>query len=243
MPICIHIRNRSSLSVQLLGLTARPRTAPPKKGAEYSSHPRERWFRCVRSLILVWLSVTSFQGFAAAPEVKEAELKQIQGRIESVRKAIQSDAERRDALTKDLRAADLRIQSARERLTDVRAQRADAEGQLAALRDEKSKTQQQVDAQREALSAELAAPQLAGKIKQDSFVVHARLAKLQTQRARPVQSQATVALLLMKAESGAMFAMAEGRVVVRGALPERAEAEAVQAAARSAMKRVSSALR
>ena len=93
------------------------------------------------------------------------------------------------------------------------------------------------------LSAELAAPQLAGKIKQDSFVVHARLAKLQTQRARPVQSQATVALLLMKAESGAMFAMAEGRVVVRGALPERAEAEAVQAAARSAMKRVSSALR
>ena len=150
MPICSHIQNRLSLAVSPAVRLASPTRS--KKGAEYSSHPRERWFRCVRSLILVWLSATSFQGFAAAPEVKEAELKQIQGRIESVRKAIQSDAERRDALTKDLRAADLRIQSARERLTDVRAQRADAEGQLAALRDEKSKTQQQVDAQRDALA-------------------------------------------------------------------------------------------
>jgi septal ring factor EnvC (AmiA/AmiB activator) len=161
MPICSHIQNRLSLAVSPAVRLASPTRS--KKGAEYSSHPRERWFRCVRSLILVWLSATSFQGFAAAPEVKEAELKQIQGRIESVRKAIQSDAERRDALTKDLRAADLRIQSARERLTDVRAQRADAEGQLAALRDEKSKTQQQVDAQREALSAELAVAYMNGR--------------------------------------------------------------------------------
>jgi septal ring factor EnvC (AmiA/AmiB activator) len=107
--------------------------------------------------------VTPFQVFAAAPEVKEAELKQIQGRIDSVRKAIQSDAERRDSLAKDLRTADLRIQSARERLTDVRAQRTDAERQLAALRDEKVKTEQQVDAQRAALSAELAVAYMNGR--------------------------------------------------------------------------------
>src|SRR4051812_37087657 len=111
-------------------------SASPKKGAEYSSRLRARWLRCLLSLALVWMCGVPFQAFAAAPEVKEAELKQIQGRIESVRKAIQSDAERRDALAKDLRTADLRIQSARERLTDVRAQRTDAERQLAALRED-----------------------------------------------------------------------------------------------------------
>src|SRR4051812_32240551 len=98
-------------------------SACPKKGAEYSSRLRTRWLHCSLVLVLVWMCGVPFQAFAAAPEVKEAELKQIQGRIESVRKAIQSDAERRDALAKDLRSADLRIQSARERLTDVRAQR------------------------------------------------------------------------------------------------------------------------
>jgi hypothetical protein len=91
------------------------------------------------------------------------------------------------------------------------------------------------------LSAEFAAAKLARK--QESFVVHARLAQLKTQRSRPVQSQATVSLMLMKAESGAMFAMAEGRVIVKGHLPEHAEAMAVQAAAKSALKRVESALR
>jgi septal ring factor EnvC (AmiA/AmiB activator) len=104
-----------------------------------------------------------FQVLGAAPEAKEAELKQIQGRIESIRKAIQSDAERREALSKDLREADLSIQSARERLTDVRAQRTDAERQLTALRDEKAKTQQEIEAQRAALSAELAVAYMNGR--------------------------------------------------------------------------------
>lgn len=114
-------------------------------------------------MCLMWMCGWPFQGFAAAPEVKEAQLKQLQGRIESVRKAIQSDAERRDALAKDLRAADLRIQSARERLTNVRTQRAEAERQLAALRDEQSKTQQQIDDQRAALSSELAVAYMNGR--------------------------------------------------------------------------------
>jgi hypothetical protein len=92
------------------------------------------------------------------------------------------------------------------------------------------------------LSAELASAKLAHK-RAESFVVHARLAQLKTQRSRPVQSQATVALVLTRAESGAMFAMVEGRVLVKGYLPEHAEAMAVQAAAKSALKRVESALR
>jgi septal ring factor EnvC (AmiA/AmiB activator) len=112
---------------------------------------------------LLWLWAVPFQVLGATPAAKEAELKQIQGRIESVRKAIQSDAERRDALSRDLREADLRIQTARERLTDVRAQRVDAERQLASLRDEKIKTQQQIEAQRAALSSELAVAYMNGR--------------------------------------------------------------------------------
>ena len=49
-------------------------------------------------------------------------------------------------------------------------------------------------------------------------------------------------LLLKVLLVGAIFAMAEGRVRVEDDAPERAETAAVQAAARSAMKSVSSAL-
>jgi septal ring factor EnvC (AmiA/AmiB activator) len=166
MPICIQTQLEPSNRVASLA------PAGPKKGAEYSSHPRTRWFRSALVLTLVWMCATPFQGFAAAPEVKEAELKQIQGRIDSVRKAIQSDAERRDSLAKDLRAADLRIQSARERLTDVRAQRTDAERQLATLRDDKAKTQKQVEAQRAALSAELAMAYMNGREEELKLVLN-----------------------------------------------------------------------
>ncbi len=93
------------------------------------------------------------------------------------------------------------------------------------------------------LSAELAAPQLTKRVTQNSFVVHARLAQLETQRSRPFRSQATVALVLMKAESGAIFATVQGHVVAQESAPERAEALAVTAAAKSAVKRASTALR
>jgi septal ring factor EnvC (AmiA/AmiB activator) len=160
MPARIHNQLRSAgFAARLHVLTG------AKKGAEYSSRSL---FRSARAhvLLLLWMCALPFQGFAAAPEVKEAELKQIQGRIESVRKAIQSDAERRDALTKDLRTAELRIQSARERLTDVRTQRADAEHRLADLREEKAKTQEEINAQRAALSAELAMAYMNGREEQ-----------------------------------------------------------------------------
>ena len=48
-------------------------------------------------------------------------------RIESIRKQIHADAERRDALTGQLKQADLQIQSARERLAAVRSRRIDSE--------------------------------------------------------------------------------------------------------------------
>src|SRR5262245_56491262 len=88
--------------------------------------------RCIVALTsLWWLGLVC--AAAPTPEVKEAELKQVRGRIESIRKAIHEDAERRDTLAGELKQAELDIQTARERLAAVRAQRVESEGRLRQL--------------------------------------------------------------------------------------------------------------
>ncbi len=106
------------------------------------------------------------QALAAGVDAKEAELKQIRARIESIRKAIHSDAERRDALAGQLKSADKAIQSARERLGEVRARRAATEKKLSDLRREQADTQRQVDDERAALAAELATAYMNGRQEQ-----------------------------------------------------------------------------
>jgi len=109
----------------------------------------------------VLLPLVPFQGggsavwAAATPEVKEAELKQVKNRIDSIRRAIHADAERRDALAGQVKEAELKIQSARERLSDVRAQRIASENRLGDLKEEQATTHKRIDAEREALGAEL----------------------------------------------------------------------------------------
>jgi hypothetical protein len=90
------------------------------------------------------------------------------------------------------------------------------------------------------LSAELAAPYRARPGVEQDFVINARLMGLTTKRSHPATSQCTVALMLIK--RGAIFATVQGRVVVEESGPERAESLAVQAAAKSALKRARSAL-
>lgn len=86
---------------------------------------------------------------------KESELKEVRERIESVRKSIQADAEKRESLVGELKNADENIQSARIELADVRSRRQAAEQQLAALEQERRETQQQIDDERDALAREL----------------------------------------------------------------------------------------
>lgn len=111
-------------------------------------------------LCTLWLPLASFQGASAAwaaanPDAKEAELKKVRGRIDSIRRAIHADAERRDALAGQVKEAELKIQSARERLSDVRAQRIASENRLSDLEEEQATTNKRIDAEREALGAEL----------------------------------------------------------------------------------------
>lgn len=103
---------------------------------------------------------------AASPAVTEAELKQVRTRIESIRKAIHDDAERRDALATQLKGAELEIQSAREQLSAIRSQRQASEERLKALRAERAAAQARVDAQRAALGGELRAAYMNGREEQ-----------------------------------------------------------------------------
>jgi hypothetical protein len=91
------------------------------------------------------------------------------------------------------------------------------------------------------LSKELAGTRLGAK--SNSYVINARLSRLSTEGVQPAKSSCTISLVLTEPRGGAIFAMAEGRVRVEDERAEHAEVTAIQAAARSAMKSVSSALR
>lgn len=91
----------------------------------------------------------------ARDQAKETELQQVKQRIETVRRSIQADAERRDSLVGELKQADERIAEARNELGDVRSQRQDAEQQLAALQAEQQQTERELAAERSSLTREL----------------------------------------------------------------------------------------
>lgn len=105
---------------------------------------------------------------------KEAELKQVRGRIESIRRSIHEDAERRDALAGELKDADLEIQSARERLSAARARRIASEGKLADLRAERADTERKIDAERAALGAEVKVAYMNGRQEQLKLLLNQR---------------------------------------------------------------------
>ncbi len=115
---------------------------------------------------LLFLCSATSHAAGVGAEAKEAELRQVRGRIESIRKSILSDAERRDSLQVQLRKAELEIQSAREQLTEVRTRRVAAENRLKALQTEQAQTEQQVASQREALAGELRLAYMNGREEQ-----------------------------------------------------------------------------
>lgn len=121
----------------------------------------------VAILCVVGWSGGAFQARAAAsPAVKEAELKKVRGRIDSIRRAIQAEAQRRDALAGQVREAELKIQSARERLAEVRARRIAAENRLAELKSEQQSTQKRIADERDALAAEVRVAYMNGRQEQ-----------------------------------------------------------------------------
>ena len=100
------------------------------------------------------------------PAQKEAELKNVTSRIEKVRKAVNSDIERRDKLSVQLREAELGAQTARQTLEEIRAQRIESESSLRELEREKVRREQELGAERSALAGELRAAYVNGREEQ-----------------------------------------------------------------------------
>ncbi len=100
---------------------------------------------------------------AATTEETQAELRQVRGRIESIRKAMNADVARRDAVTTQLKTAELDIQTARQQLAETRSARTATERKLRDLRAERALTERQVATEREALAEELRVAYLNGR--------------------------------------------------------------------------------
>lgn len=132
-----------------------------------------RSFAAATAYVLL-LCPVGFQPFAAGIDSKEAELRQVRTRIEAIRKEIHADAERRDALTGQLKQADLQIQSARERLAEVRSRRIDSEQKLAGLKTEQAQTQREVADERDELAAELKVAYMNGRQEQLKLLLNQR---------------------------------------------------------------------
>ncbi|HVF17370.1 MAG TPA: peptidoglycan DD-metalloendopeptidase family protein, partial [Steroidobacteraceae bacterium] len=126
------------------------------------------------ALVLAFCASGQVDAAGVGAEAKEAELKQVRGRIESIRKAIHNDAERRDSLTAQLKAAELEIQTAREQLTEVRTRRVAAETRLKELQSERGLTERQISAQRDALAGELKVAYMNGREEQLKLMLNQR---------------------------------------------------------------------
>ncbi len=99
-------------------------------------------------------------------KAKESELKQVRERIETVRKSIQADAERRDSLAGELKQADESIQAARGSLAEVRSRRLAVEQQLRALQQEQAAAQTKLELERVSLAKELQLSYMNGRNEQ-----------------------------------------------------------------------------
>jgi murein hydrolase activator len=117
-------------------------------------------------LIGLLLAASGSAAVRDSAKAKESQLRQVRQRIESVRKSIQADAERRDSLVGELKQADESIQSARDELADIRARRIAAEQQLLALQQQQTTAQAKLDLERESLAKELKLSYMNGRNEQ-----------------------------------------------------------------------------
>ncbi len=121
---------------------------------------RRHWHAVTVLCLLSAFGATTIR--AATTEQTQAELKQVRGRIESIRKAINSDVQRRDAVTNQLKDVELDIQSARQQVAETRSTRLATEKKLRELQAEQAATERKVATERDALAEELRVAYLNG---------------------------------------------------------------------------------
>lgn len=137
-----------------------------QRARSISAAPRSRGFLAWLCLCGMLLAVPGNAASRDTAKAKEAELRQMRERIETVRKSIQADAERRDSLVGELKQADENIQARRSELADVRSRRLAAEQQIRALQQEQTQTQLKLQIERESLAKELKLTYMNGRNEQ-----------------------------------------------------------------------------
>ncbi len=132
---------------------------------------RAGWLTVVAGLLVAAAGLETDDAWAQSgrqptPAQKEAELRNVNARIEKVRKSVNEDLEKRDKLSAQLRDAELDAQGARRTLEETRAQRIASEARMEDLERERASRERELAAERVALAGELRTAYVNGREEQ-----------------------------------------------------------------------------
>jgi murein hydrolase activator len=108
----------------------------------------------------------AFAASPADPDDPEKELREVRERIEALQRTVRRDADRRDALSGQLRDAEENVRSARSKLGDVRKRLAESDERLETIARDRAKSEAALAEQRDALAAELRTAYVGGQAEQ-----------------------------------------------------------------------------
>lgn len=114
------------------------------------------------ALVLLCLATAA----VAAETDAEKELREVRERIGELQRSARRDADRRDALSGQLRTAEEKVRDARERLGDVRKRLASSDEHLKELAIDRARNENALGEQREVLAAELRTAYMGGRQEQ-----------------------------------------------------------------------------
>lgn len=110
------------------------------------------WGGAVARRLLLALGLLSAAAFAAPADGKKAELKDIQGRIESLRKDLAKNEESKASVADQLKDAESAISSANRKLRELGERRSTLQGEIGQLEQQSAALGQQIEAQQKHLS-------------------------------------------------------------------------------------------
>ncbi|HEU4515953.1 MAG TPA: peptidoglycan DD-metalloendopeptidase family protein [Steroidobacteraceae bacterium] len=109
------------------------------------------------------LALHPVQAWPESDEDAEKELREVRERIEALQRSMRRDADRRDALSGQLRDAEQNVRGARSKLGDIRKQLAESDATLERLAGERAESEAALRKQRDVLAGELRSAYVGGR--------------------------------------------------------------------------------
>ena len=132
--------------------------------AHYISAAGEGYSLIKQLVVLALLGLASLT--APAETDAEKELREVRERIQELQRSARRDADRRDALSGQLRSAEEKVRDARGRLGDARRRLAASDAHLKELAADRARNESALGEQREVLAAELRTAYMGGREEQ-----------------------------------------------------------------------------